>query len=186
MFALPGIDLSDVTIPLRELDGDRLPTGREVREMVSEVSRSLLGLRTKTSMARLDEIKSQLDSFEVDPVAWDGVLKQPSLRDGGCGTHFYIQPADTIMQGDIDDRQGERKANSSGANPHRFHKHDGGRSDRADRCQDSAITARKGRPKRKSAKTLSSLRKNSKRLTIISQGHLTSTVNFAERWAFIK
>jgi signal transduction histidine kinase len=110
MFALPGIDLSDVTIPLREIDGDRLPTGREVREMVSEVSRSLRGLRTKTSTARLDEIKSQLDSFEVDPVAWDGVLKQPSLRDGGCGTHFYIQPADTIMQGDIDDRQGERKA----------------------------------------------------------------------------
>jgi hypothetical protein len=78
--------------------------------MVNEVSKSLHTLRGKTSTIRLAEIQSQLDSFDVDPIAWEMALGQPSLKGSGCGTHFYIQPADTIIQDDIDDRQGERNA----------------------------------------------------------------------------
>jgi hypothetical protein len=110
MFELPGIDLSDVSIPLREIEGDRLPTASEVSDMVAEASRSLRNLRGRTAAEQAREIQSQLDSFDIDPVAWAAALGTPSLTDGGCGTQFFIQPADAIIQDDIDNRQTEGKA----------------------------------------------------------------------------
>jgi signal transduction histidine kinase len=110
MFELPGIDLSDIAIPLREIDGSRLPTANDVKEMVAVARANLRELRSRILNARFDEIQSQFESFVVDPVEWDVALGAPSLTGGGCGTHFFIQPADTIIQDDIDNRQNENKA----------------------------------------------------------------------------
>jgi signal transduction histidine kinase len=110
MFELPGIDLSDVAIPLREIEGGRLPTTKDVKDMVAEASRSLRELRGRTTAERVKEIQTQFDSFDIDPIEWNATLGMPSLADDGCGTHFFIQPADTIIQDDIDNRQAESKA----------------------------------------------------------------------------
>jgi signal transduction histidine kinase len=110
MFELPGIDLSDVTIPLREIEGGPLPTAKDVKDMVAEASRSLRELRNRIAAERVKEIQSQFESFDIDPVEWDAALGAPSLKGDGCGTHFFIQPADTIIQDDIDNRQAESKA----------------------------------------------------------------------------
>jgi signal transduction histidine kinase len=110
MFELPGIDLSDVQIPLREIPGGRLPTAKDIKDMVAESFRTLRELRTGIASERVKEIQSQFESFDVDPAAWDSTLGAPSLKGDGCGTHFFIQPADTIIQDDIDNRQSEGKA----------------------------------------------------------------------------
>jgi signal transduction histidine kinase len=110
MFELPGIDLSEVAIPLREIGGGCLPTAKDVQDMIAEASRSLRELRSKTATERVKEIQSQFESFDVDPVKWDATLGTPSLAGDGCGTHFFIHPADTIIQDDIDNRQSEGKA----------------------------------------------------------------------------
>lgn len=110
MFELPGLDLSDVPIPVREIEGGRLPTAKDVKDMVAEASRSVHDLRRRTTPERVKEIQSQFESFDVDPVDWDAALGGPSLTGDGCGTHLFIQPADTIIQDDIDNRQSETKA----------------------------------------------------------------------------
>lgn len=110
MFELPGIDLSEVVISLREVDGGGLLNSNDVKDMVAEVSRNLRHLRSKIAAERVKEIESQLESFDVDPIAWDAALGAPSLTGDGCGTHFFIQPADSIIQDDIDNRQAEGKA----------------------------------------------------------------------------
>jgi signal transduction histidine kinase len=110
MFELPGIDLSDVSIPLREISSGALPTAKVVRDMIAETANNLSDIRSKTSSDRVKEIEAQLDSFKIDPVEWDDALGVPSLKDNGCGTQFFIQPADKIIQDDIDSRQNENKA----------------------------------------------------------------------------
>ncbi|TAJ40109.1 MAG: hypothetical protein EPO55_10225 [Reyranella sp.] len=110
MFELPGIEISEIPIPLREINGDQPLTAKEVQSMIAEASKGLRGLRGKTTAERYREIQSQLDAFDIDPVEWDRVLEAPRLVGGGCGTHFFIQPADPIIQDDIDNRQNEGKA----------------------------------------------------------------------------
>lgn len=110
MFELPSVDISEISIPLREIGGGRLPTAKNVEEMVAEASKCLAGLRSKTSVEQVKQIQSQFEVFDIDPNVWEEALGEPSLKDGGCGTHFFIQPADTIIQEDIDSRQGENKA----------------------------------------------------------------------------
>ena len=110
MFELPGIDLADVAIPLREIDGGRLPTSKDVKDMVAEAAKSLRELRSRVATERVKEIQLQFEAFIVDPAEWDTALGTPSLRGQGCGTQFFIQPADTIIQDDIDNRQGDNKA----------------------------------------------------------------------------
>jgi hypothetical protein len=110
MFELPGIDISEIAIPLREFDGGSLPTAKDVEGMVSEARRCLEGLRKKIDGDQIKQIESQFKTFDVDPNAWDGSLGPPSLKGAGSGTHFYIQPADPIIQEDIDYRQSDNKA----------------------------------------------------------------------------
>lgn len=110
MFELPSIDLSDVSIPVREIDGGRLPTAKDVKNMVAEASKTLGELRSRISAERFKKIQAQLKSFDVDPVEWNAALGMPSLVDDGCGTQFFIRPADTIIQDDLDNSQSERKA----------------------------------------------------------------------------
>jgi signal transduction histidine kinase len=110
MFELPGVDISEVAIPLREFDGGRLPTAKDVQNMVSEAKKCFEGLRKRIEKDQVKEIESQFDAFDVDPMEWDLALGAPSLKDRGCGTHFFIQPADTIIQEDIDNRLSENKA----------------------------------------------------------------------------
>lgn len=110
MFELPGVDLSEITIPLLEIPGGRLPTGKEVDDMLKEAKACLDGLAQRAGTQKIREIHRQMASFAVDPVEWELGGDIPSLVGDGCGTHFYIQPADPIIEEDIDSRQSENKA----------------------------------------------------------------------------
>jgi len=109
MFELPGLDLSEIVIPIREFKG-RLPNGADVKGMISEALQSIEKLRDRLPATRLRELQRQMVGFDLDPAKWQQILGNPTLHDDGVGTHFFIQPVDTILGDDIDNRQGEGKA----------------------------------------------------------------------------
>jgi len=116
MFELPGLNLEDITIPLREFQGGKLPDGNDVEKMVAEVSSTLKAIRSSTDAERVEQIHTEMNEFNVDPLEYSYRLGEPSLAGTGCGTHFYIVPSDTILDDDIDIRETNNKAT-------RFEKH---------------------------------------------------------------
>ncbi len=114
-FELPGLNLEDVTIPVREFQGGTLPDRDDVKEMLDEAASTLKRLAPLTDSKRIEEIQEDMKSFNADPLEYSKYLSTPSLKDG-CGTHFYIIPADTILDDDIDNREAGNKAT-------RFEKH---------------------------------------------------------------
>ena len=110
LFELPGLDLDDVVIPIKEFKGGTLPTGDDIDTMVREVLSTLDRLSDRIDGRMMKQIRAQMSQFKVDPIAYEKILGSPSLLADGTGTHFYIQPADTIIKDDIDDRQADNKA----------------------------------------------------------------------------
>ncbi|MCY4148335.1 MAG: ATP-binding protein [Gammaproteobacteria bacterium] len=109
-FELPGLNLDEVEIPLREFSAKNLPGRDEVGEMVEEAATILDRLDSDTNAERIAEIRKQMTRFNVNPREYSEFLGQPSLVNSGCGTHFYILPANTIINDDIDTREADNKA----------------------------------------------------------------------------
>ena len=110
LFELPGLNLEDIAIPVREFRGGTLPSGDDVREMVTEVASTLDQLAPLSDRSRIKDIRTEMDTFSVDPLECSEYLDEPSLSGSGCGTHFYILPADPIINDDIDNRRAANKA----------------------------------------------------------------------------
>ena len=110
LFELPGLNLEDIAIPVREFQGGTLPSRDDVKEMVGEIASTLDRLALSSDKKRIKGIRAQMDAFNVDPLEHSEYLDEPSLNGLGCGTHFYIVPADPIINDDIDTRQAPNKA----------------------------------------------------------------------------
>ena len=110
LFELPGLNLEDIAIPVREFQGGTLPSGDDVREMVAEVASTLDQLAPLSDRKRIKDIRTEMDAFNASPLEYSEYLGEPSLKDSVCGTHFYIIPADPIINDDIDNRQAANKA----------------------------------------------------------------------------
>ena len=110
LFELPGLNLEDITIPVREFKGGTLPSGDDVKEMVAEVASTLGQLASLSDRKRIKDIRTEMDAFSADPLECSEYLDEPSLNGSGCGTHFYIVPADPIITDDIDTRQAKNRA----------------------------------------------------------------------------
>ena len=110
LFELPGLDLEDILIPIKEFTGGTLPTGDDVKSMTREVLSTLDNLSERTDDRMIKNIKTQLTHFDVNPAEYSAFLGEPSLTGSGSGTHFYIRPADAIIKDDIDGRQADNKA----------------------------------------------------------------------------
>ena len=116
LFELPGLNLEDVAIPVREFKSESLPDKDDVKEMVTEVAATLDDLASSTDKERVNGIWNEMRKFNADPREYSRHLGAPSLGGSGCGTHFYITPVDNILDDDIDNREADNKAT-------RFEKH---------------------------------------------------------------
>lgn len=116
LFEVPGLELDDIYIPVREFPGGTLPSANDVRDMVDSVAETLENLDSPPNKKRIDGIRSDMAMFDADPLEFSEYLGEPSLVNGGTGTHFYIVPANPIIDDDIDNRQALNKAT-------RFEKH---------------------------------------------------------------
>ena len=92
IFELPGLNLDDIPIPVREFPADGLPGKEEVREMVEESAAALDRLASGSNATRIGSIRKEMDAFGADPREYSKYLGEPSLTESGCGTHFYIIP----------------------------------------------------------------------------------------------
>ena len=103
IFELPGLDLDDVVIPIREFD--ELPTMPEIDEMKAELVASLKALVMKDDITKKEEqeLTKTINEFQVSPAELSKKLVgQFSLNEGSGGTHFYITPVDEMLNSDID------------------------------------------------------------------------------------
>ncbi|MGV2140121.1 ATP-binding protein [Agrobacterium sp. 16-2014-1-2a] len=116
MFELPGLDLSEVVIPIRELSADVLPSDDTVRGMVNEARAALEQIGSRVQSNQRQRILDEMEEFSVSPQTMETYLNEPKLTGDGSGTHFYILPADSLIESDIDARDHEGKAT-------RFEKH---------------------------------------------------------------
>ena len=110
LFELPGLNLEDINIPIREFPGGDLPDADDVKEMVSDVASTLESLAPLSDEGRIKSIRSAMETFSANPLEYSDYLKEPTLTGSGCGTHFYIIPADPIIADDIDNRQAANRA----------------------------------------------------------------------------
>jgi signal transduction histidine kinase len=110
MFELPGLDLEEVVVPIREIDSGSMPDAKLVESMLMEVVDSLTELKQRIDPVALEILIRQVRAFKVDPELLSSELGEPSLKGEGFGTHFYITPTDDLIKDDIDNRADERKA----------------------------------------------------------------------------
>lgn len=109
IFAIPGVDLSEIEVPILELPRATLPSAEDVAHMIADV-RSNLALICGKDLEAHRRIETQLEQFTVDPVAVAQQLPNgPDLRNG-AGTQFWIQPASELLADDIDGMQEREKA----------------------------------------------------------------------------
>lgn len=99
LFELPGINLEDIVIPVKEFD--HLPDETEIRNITNEVIQSLNNLHEKQLIDSIcfDKIHKSILSFEVNPFQLSKQLQGGfELTDDHGGTQFFISPVyDTII-----------------------------------------------------------------------------------------
>ena len=123
LFELPGLNLEDINIPVREISGGTLPSDDDVADMVAEAASTLNLFASLSNDERVKSIRTEMKAFNVNPLAYSRYLGAPSLSNTGCGTHFYIIPADPIIDEDIDNRQTVNRSTRFEKKPDWLHQH---------------------------------------------------------------
>ena len=103
LFEVPGVDLDSIVIPTEILPGGSLPDETLIRKLTSQVADNVRALANRIPSNDAATILKELDAFSIFPEQADKVFGRLSLRDEGQGTHFYVMPADTILERDIDE-----------------------------------------------------------------------------------
>ena len=112
VFQLPGIGIEDIDIPVVSL-GPGESAGSELVELLREQAASEVErLRGRAADTRIDRIAADLRGFDVDlPSIYEDIGWKRLDREGDQGTHFFIYPADRIIE--LDMREPSRDQASS-------------------------------------------------------------------------
>ncbi|MDR3695504.1 ATP-binding protein [Mucilaginibacter sp.] len=111
LFELPGLNLEDIVIPVREFDS--LPSGKQIDEMKKEVINAILILIKQDEISKSDGAKliTEIKGFVVSPDDLDKVLiPTTAISNEKYGTHFYISPVDETLNSDIDGESETKEA----------------------------------------------------------------------------
>ncbi|UHO39507.1 ATP-binding protein [Chryseobacterium capnotolerans] len=112
IFELPGINLEDIVIPIKEFDV--LPNENDINELKQEVQESLESLLDKNIISGRDfsKISETVNSLQVNPKDLNDKLVSDfniEQSDRG-GTFFYISPVSENLLFDIDGDKGSKDA----------------------------------------------------------------------------
>ncbi|WP_172915656.1 ATP-binding protein [Capnocytophaga canimorsus] len=103
LFELPGINLEDITIPVKEFDS--LPNQTDIDELKNEVIASLNNLLKQNIITEENyaNIKGTVTKFDVNPESLNKKLVGNfDFSENGGGTFFYVSPVDETLQSDIE------------------------------------------------------------------------------------
>ena len=110
LFEISGINLDEIEIPVRIIRGGALPKADEVDELVLELRTNVEKLAKKYDRRLFQRIFDDIDDFQLDPKDMDIFLGGISLENHGCGTHFFVAPADEEIAHEIElERQQKSK-----------------------------------------------------------------------------
>lgn len=110
LFEISGVNLDEIEIPIKIVRGGILPEADEVDELIQELRRNVGRLSKKHGINQFQRILEDIDDFQLDPRDMDNFLGGLSLKNKGCGTHFYVANADEGIAHEIErERQQESK-----------------------------------------------------------------------------
>ena len=98
LFALPGISLDEIEIPVKEFPDGALPTADDLRSMADDVRRNLDHIRHRVDPSQANEIDAQLEGASFDASLLQRRFQSTSLTGSATGTQFYIQPTDPMLE----------------------------------------------------------------------------------------
>jgi signal transduction histidine kinase len=111
IFEIPGLNLEDVIVPIREFD--TLPSSSEIEGMKDELLSSLTNLLEKDDITQeeADSISRTIRKFSVSPQKLNTDLVGDYPMEGHKGgTFFYVSPVDEILDADIDGNRNPKDA----------------------------------------------------------------------------
>lgn len=103
VFELPGLNLDQVTIPIREFEV--IPSSEDVENMKDELINSLNELAGNDDISdkEAEKLVRAIKKLKIDPATINDYLPGKfSLQGDTGGTHFYISPVDEVLNSDID------------------------------------------------------------------------------------
>ena len=109
LFALPGISLDEIEIPVREFPNGQLPTAEEVSSLVDAVRENLERVRERVEHVAAMEVARQLDQASIDVAALQQRFQAVRLGGSTTGTQFYIQPTDAMLAISLDAEPEKRR-----------------------------------------------------------------------------
>lgn len=111
LFELPGINLEDIVIPVKEFDV--LPNEEDIKKIKEEVTLSLDFLYKNEIILQEDyvRIKNSINSFNVNPQLLNNQLVGSfDLSENKGGTFFYISPVSETLSFDIEGDKESKEA----------------------------------------------------------------------------
>lgn len=111
VFELPGLDLDDIVIPIREFD--TIPSSSEIDEMKEELKHSLKQLVKEDNITEKEAkpLIKVIDSFNISPRKLnEKLIGNFSFNRNGGGTYFYISPVGEMLNEVIDGEKGSTDA----------------------------------------------------------------------------
>lgn len=108
VFAVPGVDLGDIEIPVIQLPAGSVPSASDVQGMIDVVRRNVDDVIPDAQVRQ--SIFKDLDGFDFDPQALHSRLPEgPDICKTG-GTQFWIYPVNEILADNIDGADERYKA----------------------------------------------------------------------------
>jgi signal transduction histidine kinase len=111
LFELPGINLEDITIPIKEFED--LPTRENIDSIKNEIIASLDDLLKQDIILKdnYDKIKKSIDSFTINPKLLNNKLVGDfEFLENKGGTFFYISPVNETLISDIEGEKDNTEA----------------------------------------------------------------------------
>jgi len=110
IFELPGLDLDDIVIPIREFDN--LPIASDIESMKKELSDSISVLLKKDDITKeeANSLIKNIMAFSVSPKELSATLVGNFSFANNGGTHFYIYPTNEILNNNIDTEKDSSEA----------------------------------------------------------------------------
>ncbi|MBF0459722.1 MAG: ATP-binding protein [Nitrospirae bacterium] len=104
IFEIPGLDLDDVSFPLRQFPIGILPNIDDIESMKNELIDSIGLLKGKGLLTpnETDGIVNDISEFTIDLNKSDATLPGNLSIKNNSGTHFYISPVAETLNLDID------------------------------------------------------------------------------------
>jgi hypothetical protein len=111
LFEQPGLDISEIDVPVVELPGGTLPTRIDIQSLIKRVQENIQNLEDDLDENESTRLLSDLDKAKgISPNKLDATLREfvkkgeepLTLLGDGHGTHFILLPAAPELNDDID------------------------------------------------------------------------------------